>query len=74
MIDELLSPVLHNLTTKSGHRVLMCLACMLAHRACAKDMFKCKFIFDCIPQPRVHDGISDCYDGSDEEDHSMNSS
>ena len=40
---------------------------LLAQRTCAKGWFRCKYVFDCIPMSSFQDGVTDCYDKSDEE-------
>ena len=44
---------------------------LLAKRTCDDDMFKCKYMFDCIPKSRFQDGRPDCFDKSDEENQGM---
>jgi len=45
---------------------------MLVKKKCDEWSFQCKYMFDCIPKSKLHDGTADCYDKSDEENQSMN--
>jgi len=51
-------------------RVCVCVCVSLDRRKCPEGWFTCKYVYECLPNITVNNGVPDCFDKSDEENQS----